>query len=264
MSENKHTITCKICKSGSNRIFTHKVLNKYDVSYYQCSQCFLIETEQPYWLNEAYQDALNAEDTGILKRNEDFKRKVDVLIKDHFNKESKYLEFAGGYGIFTRMMRDIGYDFYWSDKYAENILSKGFEHQAGNQYEALTAFEVFEHMTDPVSEIKEMLEITDTIIFSTVLVHETAPQTNWWYYGFDHGQHISLYSLKSLETLAASFGLNLYSNKSSFHILTRKNIGKFNFRLSLLKAKFLYPLFKGNLKSKTDSDASLLLKRKQL
>ena len=55
--------------------------------------------------------------------------------------------YAGGYGIFTRMMRDIGFDFYWLDKYADNLLTNGFEYnkKIHKKIEAITSFESFEH-----------------------------------------------------------------------------------------------------------------------
>ena len=38
------------------------------------------------------------------------------------------------------------------------------------------------------------------------------PDLDWAYYGFEHGQHVSLYSLKSLQCLADKFDLNFASN----------------------------------------------------
>ncbi len=38
-----------------------------------------------------------------------------------------FLDYAGGYGVFTRLMRDIGFDFYWHDPYTQNLFANGFE-----------------------------------------------------------------------------------------------------------------------------------------
>lgn len=60
---------CKICNNKSNYIFKAKLLNKYDVKYYHCSNCGFLQTEEPYWLEEAYNKSINISDTGIMSRN---------------------------------------------------------------------------------------------------------------------------------------------------------------------------------------------------
>jgi hypothetical protein len=145
---------CKICGTIAEPIFRHQVLGKYEVSYYRCGSCYFIQTEKPYWIEEAYKNALNPEDTGLFKRNEDFRAKTSALIYFLLGKGKKFVDFAGGYGIFTRMMRDVGFDFYWSDKYANNLMSKGFEAKPSEKFEAVTAFEVFEHMVEPHDDIR--------------------------------------------------------------------------------------------------------------
>ncbi|MDZ4668156.1 MAG: class I SAM-dependent methyltransferase [bacterium] len=252
---------CKICDTLAEPIFNHTVLSKYDVTYYRCAQCYFIQTEKPYWIEEAYKNALNPEDTGLFKRNEDFRAKTSVLIFCLLGKAKKYVDFAGGYGIFTRMMRDVGFDFYWSDKYATNMMAKGFESKAGERFEAVTAFEVFEHMVSPHDDLKEILAVSDTVIFSTILVRPEAPKQDWWYYGFNHGQHVSLYSEKSLEVLAQHYGLNLYTNHLSFHMLTKKKLSRVVFGLLMKLSKYgLFGLIRFVMDSKTDADARQLLK----
>ena len=44
-----------------------------------------------------------------------------------FNKNVAYLDVDGGYGMLTRLMRDYGFHFYWTDPYCQNILARGFE-----------------------------------------------------------------------------------------------------------------------------------------
>lgn len=250
---------CKICDSDSEKIFSHLVLKKYDVVYYQCKNCFYIQTEEPYWLEESYNNPLNIDDTGILKRNADFAKKTSVLNYFLFNPKKSFLDYAGGYGVFTRMMRDAGFDYYWTDKYAQNILSKGFEDTGKNKFESVTAFEVFEHMVDPKVELEKILCYSENIIFSTFLITDKYPDDSWWYYGFSHGQHVSLYTIESLQILGKKFGLNFYTNGNTFHLFTKKELSNtyFNFLLKLSKYG-LFTFVKSNLQSKTDTDASIL------
>jgi hypothetical protein len=46
-------INCKICKSEVKYLFSKEILSKYNIKYYQCSTCLFIQTEKPYWQEEA-------------------------------------------------------------------------------------------------------------------------------------------------------------------------------------------------------------------
>jgi len=247
---------CKICGSMSEIKFEELVLKKYTVKYYQCTNCSFLFTESPFWIEEAYNNPINLSDTGILTRNLYFAKLVSVLIYFFFNKNNKFLDYAGGYGIFTRLMRDIGFDFYWKDEYCENVLAKGFEFDTteDKKFEAVTAFEVFEHFSEPLNEIDKILKFSDTIIFSTEILPDKIPGTDWWYYGFDHGQHLSFYSKPSLKSIAHKFGLCFYSF-DSVHILTKRKIKPFLIKLVLTLRKIgLFSFVKLRMKSKLWED----------
>ncbi len=94
---------CKICNADTELKFSHKVLHKYDVKYYYCKHCSFLFTEEPYWLEESYKSPINVIDTGVLDRNLYLGKVVSSLIFFFFNKEEKFLDYAGGYGIFTRL-----------------------------------------------------------------------------------------------------------------------------------------------------------------
>jgi len=76
---------------------------------------------------------------------------------------------------------------------------------------------------------------------------------DWWYYGLDHGQHISFYSEKTFEFIAEKYNLN-YSNLGGLHLLSEKKIS--NLQLKVLKlSKFgLHKLLQKQLKNKTWED----------
>jgi len=250
---------CKICNSNTQPLFKGQILNKYHIEYEQCLSCNFIQTEKPYWLDEAYQSAINNNDTGIIMRNERFRSIVTVLISFILGKEEKYLDYAGGYGIFTRMMRDVGFDYYWVDEYAKNLVSIGFEHKAQTKYKAITAFEVFEHLDKPEAKLLDMLSYSDNIIFSTELVPDATPNKDWWYYAFNHGQHIAFYHKKSLLHLAQKHGLHFSSNGSNFHVFSKKPINPLLFKLLYKGSKFgLYWFAKLGLKTKTFTDHKLM------
>ena len=122
-------------------------------------------------------------------------------------------------------MRDIGFDFYWSDPYTTNLFARGFEYNPSDKIELITTFESFEHFSGPLEEIEKRLKISKNILFTTEILPDLIPKPNdWWYYGLEHGQHISFYSVKTLKFIALKYGLNLYSNGKSLHLLTNKKI----------------------------------------
>lgn len=255
---------CKICTAQAKIIFSARVMNKNDVEYFHCDDCEYLFTENPYWLDEAYERAINISDTGIISRNQHFTKFLSSIIYFLFDKNGKYLDYAGGFGLFTRMMRDVGFDFYWHDLYCENIFSPGFEINIKNEnhFELISAFEVFEHLTDPVDEIKKMLQVSNTIIFSTEILPKPVPKPDdWWYYAFEHGQHISFYSLRTLEFLADKFDLNLYTS-AIFFIMTKRSLSAT--KLNLINKLYKYGLFiyvKKRMQSKTWGDHLVLKKR---
>jgi hypothetical protein len=246
-------MTCKICNQQTKQMFTAKMLNKYDIKYFYCEHCGFLQTEEPYWIEEAYSDSINVSDTGYMQRNLWLSPKNTILLSLFFDKNGKYLDYAGGYGVFTRMMRDIGFDFYWDDKYTANLFARGFEYR-GEPIQAITTFESFEHFVNPLDEIEKMLSISKNIIFSTELLPNPIPKPeDWWYYGLDHGQHISFYSEKTFEFIAKNYNLN-YANSGGLHLLTEKKIS--NLQLKVLKlSKFgLHKILQRQLKSKTWED----------
>lgn len=231
-------MSCKICNHNLSFYFKKEVLNKYTVSYFKCNYCGFIQTEKPYWLEEAYSSAITASDLGLIQRNIGYSAITNCILAVFFNRRKNFLDFAGGYGMFVRLMRDNGYDFYRKDPFCENIFAKDFDFQdAGiSKFELLTAFEVMEHLEDPLQAIDEMLTYSDNILFSTAIFKGHNNEiSDWWYISPETGQHIAFYTLKSLQIIAAQKGMYLYSNKRDIHLFTKKKHSKLLFKLICYK-----------------------------
>lgn len=252
---------CKICGQESSPVFSSKLLNKYIVAYFHCPTCGFLQTEDPYWLKEAYNDPINNSDTGYVSRNLSLARKTFILFLNLFNKHDKFLDYAGGYGLMTRLLRDWGLDYYWNDKYTKNIFSEGFAY-SDQKICALSCFECFEHFIDPNLELEKMLAISSNIFFSTTLIGSRPPDKSWWYYGLNHGQHISFYSLITLQYLADKYNLNLCSNGNNLHLFTKKKMSNFYFKLIMKLGIFPWEiLFKIFLPSRTMTDHDYIVNR---
>jgi len=220
---------CKICKGQTKTVFTKNVLNKYEVKYYKCANCNFIQTEKPYWLDEAYRSAITQLDIGLVSRNLYYAEIIENwFLNGLIHPDGKFLDFAGGYGLFVRLMRDKGFDFFRQDLYCQNLFAEHFDIKdlpENQKFDAITAFEVFEHLENPLDELRKMLFYSDTVIFSTEL--QPPAQNNlesWWYISPETGQHIAFYSYTSLKMLAKVEKLHLYSNNHNLHILSKKNL----------------------------------------
>lgn len=235
-------MNCRICQSISIEVFKAKVLNQYTVTYSQCPNCGFIQTETPYWLKEAYQSAITDLDIGLIYRNNHFSNVVEsILLNNSLNSNGKFIDYGGGYGMFVRLMRDKGFDYYRQDIHCQNLFAKYFDItdiKDQQTFELLTAFEVFEHLEFPEKELEIMLSFSDNILFSTEIVPENNPTPDtWWYFTPETGQHISFYTLKSLQFLAEKHCLHFYSNCVSLHMFTKNKLSINPFEKSKNKGK---------------------------
>lgn len=160
------------------------------------------------------------------------------MIECFFHQGKAFLDYGGGYGILVRLMRDLGYPFYWYDKYCKNLLNPRFVevHELNRQFDCVTAIELFEHFVDPVEEVSRIFSCTDCIIFTTELIPKSVQFVcQWEYFSLLTGQHISFYTKDALEILAARFQ-KYYVGTDSLHLFSSKKIQLSEFYHCLNKA----------------------------
>lgn len=204
------------------------VLGRHQVDYFHCLGCGLIQAEPSYWSTEAYAQAVSALDVGLVRRNLDFAGRLQDILPRHFDAKGRFLDYAGGYGLLVRLMRDAGYDFQRHDPLCANIFAQGFDvpDLSGHRFELITAFELLEHLEEPVSVVGLLLEHSDSLLFSTRLQPVPAPAAvdDWWYFWPQTGQHVTFYTLRALRLLAEQTQTVLYTDGTALHLLTRRNL----------------------------------------
>jgi hypothetical protein len=254
---------CRCCYNIIKRpLFSAKLL-KRDVSYFECNNCGYVQTEEPYWLKEAYTSAINHSDTGIMARNLSNLSLVVATLTMMKMRSSLVVDYAGGHGFLVRLLRDFGLNALWSDPYCDNLVARGFEYKNEGHAKLITAFETFEHFTNPCDEISKMLDIAPNILFTTSIISNPAPQPlRWWYYGLEHGQHIGFYRIKTLRYISEKFGLSLISDGSGRHLLSKMKYSYQIWRMFIYLNIKIPSLFKFGLKSKTWDDYLFISSKK--
>lgn len=256
---------CSICNTITNPVFNAKILLRYDVRFFSCPTCGFVQTEKPYWLPEAYRHTLNDEDTMVLQRNWYYADVVASVLFSLFDRKGKFLDFGGGHGVLTRLMRDKGFDFYWHDPNGDNIFARGFEYRETlRPIELLTSIECFEHFADPGKELETMLGISSNIFFVTQLLPAPIPQPDKWdYYGLTHGQHISFYSVTTLRYLAQQYGLHVYTNGTNIHLFTKKSLRSMQFRRAIHPGAYRRLAIKTKMGTLYKSDYRFIVQKKK-
>jgi hypothetical protein len=198
--------SCSLCGAEAEWCTRQRLLGRHDVDYFQCRRCELLQTESPYWLDEAYAQAMSQLDTGAVLRNQDSSRIATLLaLVLHVSPAAPCLDYGGGHGVFARMMRDVGLDFHWYDKHAENLFARGFEGDFRQHYTLVTAFEVLEHLADVRAELEQLFAPRHDFVFVATLLH-AGHQAGWWYYMLESGQHVSFFSRRTMELVGEMFG----------------------------------------------------------
>lgn len=246
---------CRCCnKDLKKKLFSAEILKK-EIAYFECDNCSYVQTEEPFWLKDAYSSTINSSDTGIMLRNLYNVSLVLATLTLMKSRSYKVVDYAGGYGFLVRLLRDIGVDAFWSDPFCENLVARGFEYENKNKVELVTAFESFEHFLNPFDEMKKLFDIAPNILLTTNIIADPAPKpSDWWYYGLDHGQHIGFYRLRTLKYLANKFNLHLISDGASRHFFSKKKYSYHSWRILIYLANKFPKLIKIGMKSKTLED----------
>ena len=220
-----HTRTleaCRLCNSPLELAFEREVLARYPVKYYRCTGCGALQTERPYWLGEAYSGPAERFDTGKASRTTVnflvLPKLLDIL---GIQKNDRALDFGAGTGLLTRLMRDVGYDFFAYDKYGSGEFAGAYLWQElAHRCRLVTMFEVAEHFDDPLAEWGRIFALDPEVVIGSTGIFQ-GQGADWNYLSPESGQHLFFYSLEALSVLAARFGRTAY-HVGMYFILVKK------------------------------------------
>jgi hypothetical protein len=216
--------TCRACRAPlvkDREVRIRGVL----VDLYRCPACGLFEFVDPDWLDAAYADPIADIDVGLASRCIALASYTEAIVRGQRLGDRPHLDYGGGYGLLTRLLRDRGIDMRHYDPYARNLFAQGREGKPSESYGCVTMVEVLEHLLDPLELIRSLSAHVDLIIVSTVLVPEGRTDlSDWWYLIPDLGQHVTFYTVPALEAIATSCGYRLTTDSMGLHVLSKSRL----------------------------------------
>lgn len=194
-------IPCRLCGNEAIHSFNKVILKKYDVAYFHCLTCRALQTEDPYWLDEAYQPINEQLDTGQFIRCLHNAAFLDVLMSQLNFSTKRLVDYGCGSGLTARILRDVGMDAYGYDTYSTPRLLMGFQVETLDGASVINLCEVAEHFANPKSSFEHIFSSNaDIVVVQTEMFDK--PNKDWGYLAAEHGQHIFFYSEDTISYLA--------------------------------------------------------------
>lgn len=215
---------CAVCAGTTKFLFSYLVCGEHEASLRECLNCRFTYIANPHWLDESFSSELNDLDIGSVDRCLVLADFVEVLIRSMKSSRSRFLDWGGGYGLLSRIMRDRGLDFVSHDIYTRPLFVESSSNLICETFELITMSEVALHLVDPVPVFTKIMESTDVLVFTAVIAPTVIPN-DWWYLMPDTGQHVAIYHDETLQALAKKLGVQVTSDGRFFHVLHRKNLG---------------------------------------
>jgi Methyltransferase domain len=197
-------IDCRLCGGKSVKAFSHKVIAKYDVDYFQCEKCEAIQTEAPYWLDEVYTSDIQPEDVNYLSRNLGVYHFIQYFLKYlKIKADPVVLDFGGGLGLVPRLLRENGVNAFNYDTYAKSpFIDVKWD---GSSPDFIVSSEVFEHLANPAVELEELFGHQPDYVYIRTWRYFNQGK-DWEYFGPEHGAHVFIYTDKSMAYIAKKYG----------------------------------------------------------
>lgn len=213
---------CRLCGGATQLAFRKQVLGQHQVAYFRCAQCGSLQTEAPYWMDQAYATGAERYDTGKASRTlGNFLLLPQLLQILQVSPSDIAVDFGGGTGLFARLMRDAGYNFFTHDKFGSSEFMGSFTwDQLDRPCNLITLFEVAEHFVNPAQEWNRLVACDPQWILGSTGLY-AGQSEDWDYLSAESGQHVFFYSPESMALIARHTGRHYY-NLGMYFLLTRQ------------------------------------------
>ena len=199
--------SCRLCGGVAAFSFMATVLSKYRIAYFKCIDCDSLQTEPPYWLDEAYDGHLGHLDLGVVQRNLTNQAACYLVAKLWGLRNT--LDYGGGDGLLCRMIRDHGVNCYVWDKYGSPVYAQTFTAPDFSTPDLIVSFEVFEHFSRPNDDLVEIFGRGSSLILASTGLYR-GQGADWFYLSLPSGRHVFFYSPKAIHLIAERFGYRAF------------------------------------------------------
>ncbi len=194
------------------------------IEYFCCRRCAFSFAPQLYqWTLEEFSEKIYNQDYAAVDPDYlDARPRANAThllrLFPAWSPELGHLDYGGGNGLLSQILLDEG----WYSASYDPFVDRDLRLDDFGKFNLITAFEVFEHVPDPVrlvADIDTLIDDDGIVLFSTLLSDGNiglGRSLDWWYLGPRNG-HISLYSTGSLAALGARRGFNFGSFAPNFH-----------------------------------------------
>ena len=197
-------ITCSLCQSDKTSHF-HKEESR---QFLICLNCEYVFVPKIYHLSEdeeklRYDTHIN--DPKDIRYRQFLSQLSEPLLKK-ISDNSFGLDFGSGPGpTLSLMLEDYGHQVALFDKFYAKDTSV-----FNRKYDFITATEVIEHLSNPLTEISRLIKCLNDGGYLAVMTQILTSKINFsnWYYKNDPS-HIGFFSKKTLSYLASNFDLEV-------------------------------------------------------
>ncbi len=212
---------CRICEGQLAFKWTLPVLHgRYQADYSECVACQSLQVSNPHWLQEAYHreahPLLDNPDQGRFQRNFTVYSYLRAFVQSGIiERDSTLLDYGGGYGLLTSMLRNAGMEAWQYDQYidqpflAEKFHIGDLRDIPDGTFDVVTAFEVMEHLVTPheaARDWRRILKPNGVLVLTTGLYRSGEHDAHWPYLSTEFGQHVTLWSSDGISHLAKQYG----------------------------------------------------------
>lgn len=228
---------CRCCLGKTTYFSSAKVLD-FITTYSICSKCLSVQVDNPVWIERAHSKAISNLDTGLVSRCLSTSRLTSTLLFLEGKNAAAGIDWGGGTGLLTRLLRDQGFQVRSYDKYATAEHAQGFEVSLEEAEEAatfITSIECFEHLINPIDAYRFVTSKKEYFFFTTEVIDTPPPDpayNEWWYFVPESGQHITFASKQGLGEFQKILGFDYFVSFGSLHVMSRSRL-KFRTRLIL-------------------------------
>ena len=208
-------ILCRLCGGNAKNVFSVMYLGKYQVKLYRCDSCQSLQTEKPYWLEEAYAEGpVHKNDPDYLRRGLQVYAMAKMLrLLLRIRLDEIILDYGGGIGIVPRLLADDGITARNFDAYTKTVFGEtlDFTNFSDSQAVGLVILsEVLEHLPSPAKDLETVFRLRPRYIYAGTTIY-SGEGPDWHYLAAETGQHVFFYSKMGIAKLAKAWGYTAYT-----------------------------------------------------